>query len=378
MLVDLGWIREKYRFFNDLLWGGDLPSIAFKTNNSTRVWGYASYRFNTWNNTVTPVSITISNKYDSPENIKLGVLIHEMIHIADYTFHPEHFVRYGKKVSKRSYDAHGYVYFLPEMNRANKILKENGFDIVVSPNVQQSEVDASVLNPQAQARIAAKKERGTTIFIYRLTKDGRLAYSYCQSSQLYNWRDYIKHNNWWSETRMWTDEYVSHSEAFALLRSLSTGSGRYMGSSLEDFINKYNLTFVSHLQGNNDEGTISRSVEKPSPVVQSVSPRLIPLFRFQTTQGNTFELRNTTKDEIRTKLHERFPKWSDEVIERMINNEKCYPLKEMKTAFTENDIKEMVAEAVEQIMGAQETEPVGQRRSKPKQISQYEYIESIE
>ena len=43
------------------------------------------------------VSITMSNKFDSPEKVKIATLIHEMIHISDYTFNPAILSETGEK-----------------------------------------------------------------------------------------------------------------------------------------------------------------------------------------------------------------------------------------------------------------------------------------
>ena len=103
MIVTTAWIEKNYNKFNNLYWNGMLPKIGFKTSRSRNAWGFASFRYDFRNDTIIPLTITMSNYYDSPENVKIQTLLHEMIHIADYTFHPEHFIRNGRKVSARSY-----------------------------------------------------------------------------------------------------------------------------------------------------------------------------------------------------------------------------------------------------------------------------------
>jgi len=75
------------------------------------------------------------------------------------------------------------------------------------------------------------------------------------------------------------------------------------------------------------ENTTPKPTVVPTPTPTKPSTPLIPLFRLQTAQGNTFELRNVTKQELEQKLRERFPKWSDEVIQKVIQNNKYYPNK---------------------------------------------------
>ena len=91
MLVTVSWIESNYRKYNKLYFGGILPSIKFKISRSKKTWGYASYTYNRIRNTVNPEAITISNYFDSPEDVKLTTLLHEMIHISVYPSNPRHF-----------------------------------------------------------------------------------------------------------------------------------------------------------------------------------------------------------------------------------------------------------------------------------------------
>ena len=120
MLVTVAWMKKNYDKYNKLYFKGKLPEIEFKISRSKKTWGYASYRcFGT--GFVKPLDITMSNYYDSPEEVKLTTLLHEMIHIYDYTINPHHYIRNGRKVR---YDAHG-MWFKSECNR----LKKFGWDI---------------------------------------------------------------------------------------------------------------------------------------------------------------------------------------------------------------------------------------------------------
>lgn len=51
---------------------------------------------------------------------------------------------------------------------------------------------------------------------------------------------------------------------------------------------------------------------------------MIEVFGFNTTNGGMFEMRNTTVEEIKKALKEKFPKWSDEAIERVVTNQNNY------------------------------------------------------
>jgi len=124
MLVTLDWIHYHYYKFNKEYFGDLLPSIDFKISRSKNSWGFAEFTYDYPNDTIIPTRIIMSNYYDSPEEVKLHTLLHEMIHIADYTFNPHHFIKNHKKVSGHRYDAHGW-WFQKECER----LKKYGWNI---------------------------------------------------------------------------------------------------------------------------------------------------------------------------------------------------------------------------------------------------------
>lgn len=151
MLVTKQWVEENYNKFNNELFGGLLPHIEFKVNRSKNFWGFAQFKYDYKNNTIIPLCITISNYYDSPEKVKLNTLIHEMIHIADYTFHPEHYIRYGKRISGHQYDAHGY-WFKAEAKRIEKL----GWKI--TEHITKEEQKVSKLSDRSKECLARKKD----------------------------------------------------------------------------------------------------------------------------------------------------------------------------------------------------------------------------
>ena len=377
MLVTIQWMREKYDYYNKLLWGGKLPSVSFQINNSTRTWGYATYRYDLYNNRVHATSITMSNKFDSPEKVKLATLIHEMIHIADYTFNPSHFVWNHKKVSARSYDAHGYLYFIPEMKRINKMLASEG--IIVSPKVTESEKQQSELNDRDKELLKRKIENGVHVLVSKLSKP-KYPYEYTmavvQSSKYNEWKNYILNSEWWAGEFLYTDDYLTKDERLASRKSKRIGYSSYLSIPLDELKERYNLMYDKRIYGEQNTPVETQPEQQPQPVQQQ---HLIPLFRMKTMQGGVIELKNTTKENIKAALKERFPKWSDEVIERTINNKNFYPMGENKVKITEEDIRQMAEAVVDRLTNGEEVQQVpGQRRSKPKQIGQYEFEESIE
>lgn len=157
MLVTVSWIANNYDKFNKLYFDGTLPKINFKVSRSRKTWGYASFKYNLAKNTVTPTEITISNYYDSPEEVKLSTLLHEMIHIKDYTVNPHHYIKNSRKV--RGYDAHGY-YFISECER----LKKYGWNI--SDKVTDEERLCSTCSERSKKLEQQKINTSIVVVIY--------------------------------------------------------------------------------------------------------------------------------------------------------------------------------------------------------------------
>lgn len=160
MIVNVKWISENYNKFNKLYWNDQLPhNLKFKLSRAKRSWGFAAFKYDYPNNTIIPTELIISNYYDSPEEVKLHTLLHEMIHIADYTFHPEHFIKNHRAVHGRHYNAHGW-WFLKEAERINK------FGWHVSNIVTNEEIKASKLSIKSQINENTKKANAIICVIY--------------------------------------------------------------------------------------------------------------------------------------------------------------------------------------------------------------------
>lgn len=161
MLVTVDWIKKNYKKFNKMYFENKLPNIEFKVSRAKDTWGYASFKYvyeNKILKTIQPTCITISNYYDSPEEVKLTTLLHEMIHIEDYTLCPEHYVRYGRRRSGHSYDAHGW-WFKSECER----LKEFGWEI--EKYVTKEEISVSELSSSAKNNLAKKKDEALACIV---------------------------------------------------------------------------------------------------------------------------------------------------------------------------------------------------------------------
>lgn len=158
MLVTIDWIKRNYEVFNEKYFNNELPMVNFKISRAKNTWGYASYKIDRVNNTIIPYELKISNYYDSPERIKLNTLLHEMIHIYDYTKHPHRFFNH-RKISNRTYDAHGW-WFKEQCERINA----DGWD--VATNVQNYEIADSTLSAKSQLAIQRKLRDSVIVVIW--------------------------------------------------------------------------------------------------------------------------------------------------------------------------------------------------------------------
>ena len=174
MLVTKSWLQKNYNKFNNLLWNGNLPNITLKIGRAKHTWGYAAFNYDYVNDTIIPEYLTISNYYDSPEEVKICTLLHEMIHIADYTFHPEHFIKNRRRVSGWNYDAHGFWF----KQEAERIYKETGYKIGVKVTHEEQKIStvskkyqATEKNNEENALIGAIYGSTGIIFYFKTSKE---------------------------------------------------------------------------------------------------------------------------------------------------------------------------------------------------------------
>ena len=107
------WLKENYKKYNDLYFGGELPeNLTLRVSTSLgRNLAWASYWPKTGlaGDTITPKAIEFNAMYNFTEYGVVSTLLHEMIHILDYKKFPEHY-------DKRGYKPHG-AWFKSEARR---------------------------------------------------------------------------------------------------------------------------------------------------------------------------------------------------------------------------------------------------------------------
>ena len=243
MIVTVDWIKQNYKRFNKMYFDNKLPDIEFKISRSKNSWGYASFNYIYERKnlkTIKPTAITISNYYDSPENIKQTTLLHEMIHIKDYVCHPEHFVRNGRRVTGHSYDPHGW-WFKSECEK----LKKFGWEIekyVTKEEEKSSKLSASTkenLKKKINEAIACviSSDKMTYIIKTDINKISDIKRTIKRTSSI-DWEIFLR-----GKIKTITF-YKSKSESFASLRSCMTKltGKRIMSTLFEKYKNSLKLT----------------------------------------------------------------------------------------------------------------------------------------
>lgn len=114
------FLKIAYDKLNSELFGNELPSnidLVVKSAPSQSFFGRATATIYRRSRKLTPKSIILNGSATLTLHEWLEVVVHEMVHIADYSFHPEHF--FGRK-----YDAHG-TWFLD----FGKKFEKDGFHV---------------------------------------------------------------------------------------------------------------------------------------------------------------------------------------------------------------------------------------------------------
>lgn len=343
MYVDTKWMADKFDYYNKLCFSGKCPPCEFKVNKSIRYWGLAHVRWvnDEYDYSVSNVgahgtdfTITMSNSYDSPEEIKINTLVHEMIHIMDYKYNVGHFLSrdYRGRLKKRKYDAHGPIYFQPECDR----LKQYGLKIYQC--VQAEEEALSTLNEDIANREYLLM---ATHFDLRKTLNCPNEVFWLKTSEnsLYSnilpivFRIYGKPYDFLdnpSESKIkYIDIYKTHCINYQTYSTSRTYRGYYVNEKEWDKVldklgnDKEEYKIIEYVPGsyrgdnqlrpepevvNNDNNIEDNSVER------------IAYFKLRLTGGRVYEFKNKTREELKQEILKIVPNMKDEIIDRLIDN----------------------------------------------------------
>lgn len=340
---DIEWMKVNYDKMNNLLFDNKLGSCEFKiftTGNGangrvlgwfrvtgknlkynrksrlmyyTGIWGDKEYiDYENFCKLCKPC-IELNGNYRWTERAALSTLIHEMCHYYTYM--------YGKVPTQ----AHGREF----RNIAAYVsAKSNDFFTVerIASAEQMGEMELdSVIAAKNQQRRENKENRIILMFLFM--QNGEIRLINANSMKLvdfiiYNYKnDKYKGSEKIKEIKISTDEKLKRIIFDEGYKKACT-TYRYWNVEREPFIKDLdNYKVQTVLSTVSTLPSVASIQTKPT---ESPQNSIISHFKFSTIQGNTFEVRNVTKDELKAKLKERFPKWSDSAIERVINTEKYY------------------------------------------------------
>lgn len=334
------WMAKKYQELNQTLFDGVLGACRFEifttgkgSEGGTLGWfciGNKNIRYskstrrmflyNPWwgdkeyidkNNFVAicEPTIKLNGNYSWTEKAAASTLLHEMCH---YYTYKDGYVR------KQS---HGVEF---KSIAARVSAKSNGL-FTVQRIASAEQMDEMTLNPEMQAkrdkRIESKKSRVIPTFLYMI--NGEVRFLNATNNNLIN--DIVdyesKHEKLLKAVTCTDPEFIN----FLFNKGYKSTMRTY---KYWDFTNKSMiLQTLDNYQTNvifNKEPESKPEVKPEVKQVNTANNDIVKHFRFQTIQGNVFDVRNVTKEELKNKLKERFPKWSEETINRVMNTEKYH------------------------------------------------------
>lgn len=366
MLYTREWVKEKYTYYNDLIWGGQLPRferINFKITMDKKRWGCAGT--DSWGRDMngipyarTPV-LKLSNYMDAPEWVKLNTLVHEMCHLYEVFCEPKYILevfRYNRYTANYPRHGHGKVFY----EQARKVEQICGIEITrfVSDERLASASLSDNVKDKAEQKI---KTLGGIDFILVLTTKGQFAYSKPSAKAMDAWE------NFFSSRR---EEARKYFIAGAKCKSFSTQieslpSSRkicwyIIDGDLQSFIDKYQIEIVDFFYGNAEDFNLNdehSSIEVPEPEITPQEKRY-RLFTLKFTNGKVLRLTNVTKEDVAKRLRQEFPKWPDATIEKVANNNELYTENEMEKKKLDYLIEKVVGNELRKRIKQDETNDI--------------------
>ena len=363
MLYTREWVAEKYNECNEKYFGGKLPSISpyeVKLTKNKNPWGRGGCKQfikNPWSGEYEArgVHLELSNYYDTSEKDKLEVLVHEMCHIYEYFVEPKYYIECVVK-HRWTYNhpkhGHGTVFY----EQANR-LEKYGFH--VQRFVDNDTRDNAEISDDIARKHQGKLEAGVRVLKLknrRLIKGYQYGYVVLGRTNYDEWINYAKT----AEKFVAVIECITHDKKI-LAYPASRSVGRYflVDGPFDNVLKS--VVFDSEKvirddEGNNewpnprintDTGAEVKIPEPQKPVVRTQRYTFsIPVMSNGTP--TYFTIQNATEEEAKAKMRQRFPKWSDEVINEKFKKY-TKTMNEM-IELTESEIKEMVEMATRKVL----------------------------
>ncbi len=337
MTPTVEWMARKYDEMNQALFGGELGACSFKifttgkgsqggvlgwfriTTNSiryekgTRRMFYQGFlgikTYITQDNFVNLCrpQIELNGNYRWTERAALSTLVHEMCHyytdmkgLIPRQAHGREFKQIASHVSSLS----NGIFTVERLAKAEQM--------------QEMELDNKYVEMK-QRRLENKKNKMIVLLIYK--DDGQIRLINCNSQTLAESIVSIEKKRNDSTIKMSTNNELKD---FLFSKGYRKAFTTYRFWPIE------NKSWVKSLDNFPMETIFTR--KRLKDYMQNSQPKeeRIPLFKITLNGGRTFEIKNTTEEELRRALRERFPRWTNDTIES-IASEKKYRINENKT-----------------------------------------------
>lgn len=266
-------------------------------------------------------TIELNGNYRWTEEGAEDTLIHEMCHY--YTYKNGWYPRQG----------HGYEF--KEIAYAVSRASEGRFTIqrlATAEEMSRLELDSDI-KAQNDQRIQRRLDRSVVALIYTENGDVRLTLA-SDLGVILNISKGI-YTNRILEIKASSDDDLKRLLFANNYRSISRSYRfwRIQGKPIYDKIRNGNFEFATvykYKPKEPDEDTIFNLPQKQTEPKKNI----IPHFKMSTTTGNTIEYYDIEENELFNKIKERFPKWPDENIWKLIEKQKSQVAESILNKFT--------------------------------------------
>ena len=334
MEITTQWMAEKYNEMNQQLFNGELGGCdfsIFKTGKGSRgnVLGWFKmcgsgikynrsdrrlYYYNPYyvqpktyinrNNFVELCKprIELNGNYRWTEKAALSTLVHEMCHYYNVMYgyeptraHGREFKEIAAYVSSKS----NCIFTVQRLASAEQMNEMDFTDSMKDFNNKRASRGVHVFK-----MVLAEKRKGYYF-----------AYAIPTST---NYNDYL----WWlkhSGKKYFKKAYDCFTYDGNVKRYKTVSSiSWYYRNSFEDITP--DVKYESETLILDEEPTQMPTI--PDVIDKSMQAPIIKHFRIQLSQGGVFEVSNVTEEQLKEKLRERFPRWSEQVVEKIASDTK--------------------------------------------------------
>ena len=253
--------------------------------------------------------IELNGNYEWTERAALTTLVHEMCHYYTYMF--------GKVPTR----AHGKEF----QNIAAYVSAKSDDFFTVKRLASAEQMSEMILNSDIKAKndLRQQNKENRIILMFLFMQNGEIRLINANSMKLVDLIVYNYKNNKYGGEKIKEIKISTDSE----LKKIVFEEGYKKACTTYRYWNVENKPFIKNLNNYNLQTvltTVGDSLQNNQTTSQNPQNTLIKHFKFTTIQGNTFEDKNVSKEELKAKIKQQFPKWSDSTIERVINTAKYY------------------------------------------------------